>query len=109
MSAVLEEFEIEPPADWRELAQCHGQISLFFARKSERPEARERRERKARRLCEACPVSAVCRQWARVHHEYGLWGGESEEERHLAGYTLSAPIGVPRPRGGTTDAPAAAC
>jgi WhiB family redox-sensing transcriptional regulator len=29
-----------------------------------------------------------------MHHEYGLWGDESEEERHLAGYTVAAPIGV---------------
>ena len=27
-------------------------------------------------------------------HEYGFWGGESEEERHAAGYRLIAPIGV---------------
>jgi hypothetical protein len=31
----------------------------------------------------------------RTHnHEYGYWGGESEEDRHLAGFTVSAPIGV---------------
>jgi WhiB family redox-sensing transcriptional regulator len=23
-----------------------------------------------------------------------MWGGESEEERHLAGFTVAAPIGV---------------
>jgi WhiB family redox-sensing transcriptional regulator len=37
-----------------------------------------------------------------VHREYGYWGGESEEERHLAGYTLTAPIGI-RARGGRPD------
>ena len=31
---------------------------------------------------------------ARVNREYGLWGGESEEERHLAGFTIAAPIGL---------------
>ena len=35
-----------------------------------------------------------CLQFARPHREYGFWGGESEEERHLAGYTVAAPIGV---------------
>ena len=25
---------------------------------------------------------------------YGYWGGESEEDRHLAGFTVSAPIGI---------------
>ena len=28
------------------------------------------------------------------NHEYGFWGGESEDERHAAGYRLIAPIGV---------------
>jgi WhiB family redox-sensing transcriptional regulator len=39
-----------------------------------------------------------CRSFAREHHEYGFWAGESEEDRHLAGFTVSAPIGV-RARG----------
>jgi hypothetical protein len=29
-----------------------------------------------------------------VNHEYGLWGAESEEERHLAGFTIAAPVGL---------------
>ena len=33
-------------------------------------------------------------EWAREHREYGFWGGESEEERHLAGFTVAAPIGI---------------
>jgi hypothetical protein len=39
-------------------------------------------------------VQTQCKQFARQNHEYGFWGGESEEERHLAGYTVAAPIGV---------------
>ena len=39
-------------------------------------------------------VKDTCREYARQHREYGLWGGESEEERHLAGFTLAAPIGL---------------
>ena len=39
-------------------------------------------------------VNATCREFAREHHEYGFWGGESEDERHAAGYRLIAPIGV---------------
>jgi WhiB family redox-sensing transcriptional regulator len=35
-----------------------------------------------------------CREFARNNHEYGFWAGESEETRHLAGYTVSAPIGI---------------
>ena len=71
-------------ASWMDLAACKGH--------------RERREARARRLCIACPVLSECRSFARQHHEYGFWAGESEEDRHLAGFTVSAPIGV-RARG----------
>lgn len=79
---------------WMELANCKGRTSLFFPPRAERPQARERREARARRLCLACPVLGECREFARSNHEYGFWGAESEEDRHLAGYTVSAPIGV---------------
>lgn len=84
--------------DWMELAACKGQTRLFFPRKAERPQARERREAKARRLCLQCPVLEECRGFARSNHEYGFWAGESEEDRHVLGFTVSAPIGV-RARG----------
>jgi WhiB family transcriptional regulator, redox-sensing transcriptional regulator len=80
--------------DWRDLAMCKGQLNLFFARKAERPQARARREAKANELCSSCPVQPQCLDFARVNREYGFWAGESEEERHLAGYTLTAPIGI---------------
>ncbi len=92
---VSDELSVaEVTAEWRDLANCSGRTRLFFAPKAERPQARERRETKAERLCLACPVSTPCRQFAREHHEYGFWAGESEEVRHLAGYTVAAPIGV---------------
>lgn len=94
MSAA-ESFEpIRDGSEWRELAACKGQTKQFFAKKAERPEARARREAKAQAVCDACPVQVQCRDFARTHHEYGYWGGESEEERHFAGYTLTAPIGA---------------
>ena len=34
------------------------------------------------------------RAFGRRHHEYGMWGGENEEERVLAGFSLHAPIGT---------------
>jgi WhiB family redox-sensing transcriptional regulator len=79
---------------WREQAACKGRTSLFFPRRAERPEARARREARAGALCAVCPVLGACREHARAHHEYGYWGGESEETRHLLGYTVSAPIGL---------------
>lgn len=91
----------EPPAfnrveylDWTHFANCKGKIKLFFAPNAERPQARERREAKARTLCDKCPVQKRCSEFAREHHEYGYWGGESEEKRHLAGFRISAPIGI---------------
>ena len=84
--------------DWMSAAACKGLTHLFFPSPAERPQARERREAAARHVCSACSVRIDCRSFARDHHEYGLWGGESEDERHSAGFRLIAPIGV-RARG----------
>lgn len=80
--------------DWKSHAACRGRLELFFAKKAERPEARARREAKAKRLCDECPVINECRTTARTNREYGYWAGESEEERHLLGFTVTAPIGI---------------
>jgi len=81
-------------AKWREKSNCIGKRNLFFAPNSERPQARIRRENKAGTLCKSCPAMIDCRQFARENHEYGFWGGENEEQRHLAGYKVIAPIGI---------------
>jgi len=80
--------------DWMEQGACRGLTHLFFPTAAERPQARERREEMAREVCAGCSVQAVCRDFARENHEYGLWGGEAEDERHAAGFRLIAPIGV---------------
>jgi len=85
---------ITQESDWTREANCKGKMKLFFAPKAERPQARERREAKAKSLCAGCNVQVPCKEFARNNHEYGLWGGENEEERHIAGYTMAAPIGV---------------
>jgi WhiB family redox-sensing transcriptional regulator len=79
---------------WMNEAACKGLTHLFFALPAERPQARDRRESLARRVCASCSVQDSCQSYARQHHEYGFWGGESEDERHAAGYRLIAPIGV---------------
>ena len=79
---------------WMAETACRGKTCLFFPPRAERPQARERREARARIVCEACAVILECRAMARANREYGFWGGESEEERHLAGYTVAAPIGI---------------
>jgi WhiB family transcriptional regulator, redox-sensing transcriptional regulator len=85
----------DPQANaWMRTAACRGLTSLFFPPSAERPQARDRREALARSVCASCGVNDTCRSFARDHHEYGLWGGESEDERHDAGYRLIAPIGT---------------
>ncbi len=79
---------------WMERAACQGLTHLFFASSGERPEHRAPREAKAEMICRQCAVADDCKEFARVNHEYGFWGGESEDERHNAGYRLNAPIGV---------------
>ena len=80
--------------EWMNDGACRGMTHLFFPTTAERPQARERREAQARTVCASCTVAVVCRNFARDNHEYGLWGGESEDERHEAGYRLIAPIGI---------------
>jgi WhiB family redox-sensing transcriptional regulator len=93
--AIAELFDFDTHTDqWQDLAVCKGRTKLFFAPKAERPQARARREAKAQKLCAVCPVQRTCRSYARANREYGYWAGESEEDRHLAGFTVSAPIGV---------------
>jgi WhiB family redox-sensing transcriptional regulator len=97
MSAVeITDYEMRLPrgVDWQEYAACKGRLELFFGKVAERPQMRMRREQKARALCDTCVVRLPCRQFARDNREYGFWGGENEEERHMAGYELTAPIGV---------------
>jgi WhiB family transcriptional regulator, redox-sensing transcriptional regulator len=79
---------------WVHTAACKGLTHLFFPTPAERPQARERREATAREVCASCSVRNACRDFARDQHEYGFWGGESEDERHAAGFRLIAPIGV---------------
>jgi WhiB family redox-sensing transcriptional regulator len=93
--ALVESFDTTATEDtWMRAAACKGLTHLFFPAAAERPQARERREATARQVCSECSVRLDCQDYARSHHEYGFWGGESEDERHAAGYRLIAPIGV---------------
>ena len=101
---VIDVRDVHPAgAAWQSIASCNGQTDLFFAAPGERPEARARREAKARQLCLICPVLEPCQAWARANREYGFWGGESEEDRAMAGYRVDMPVGriarYPRGRG----------
>ena len=88
------DIDVAVRGDWELRAACRGRLELFFPRRAERPQARARREAKAKRLCDACPVVDECRSTARNNREYGFWAGESEEDRHVLGFRVTAPIGV---------------
>jgi len=81
------------PLSWTDQAACTDRTELFFAPAGERPEARAVREGKARSVCSECEVRMACRDWAREHREYGVWGGEAEEERAAAGFRVDMPVG----------------
>ncbi len=90
----MQQLGIVANRGWQLDAACKGETRLFFAPRAERPQARARREARANLLCASCSVTEQCRSFARENREYGYWAGESEEIRHLAGYTVAAPIGV---------------
>ena len=74
--------------EWVDDAICRNQGTLFFEPFRERPLDRRTRELEAKRLCARCPVRHPCRDAGRRNHESGIWGGETEEERALAGFPL---------------------
>lgn len=75
-----------PRPEWFDEAICKGQTDLFYQDYNERPQARIKREQKALAICRQCPVIAQCRQYGRDNGEYGIWGGETEDERYRLGY-----------------------
>ena len=94
MAVIDLTHDIDVDNEWMRRGACKGLTHLFFPSAAERPQARERREAAAREVCMSCTVRVDCMSFAREQHEYGFWGGESEDERHAAGYRLIAPIGV---------------
>lgn len=76
---------------WFDKALCKGMPKyIFYGSYSERPERKARREKAAKAICAKCPVILQCREYATNNPEYGVWGGESEEERYKKGSPLPA-------------------
>jgi WhiB family transcriptional regulator, redox-sensing transcriptional regulator len=71
---------------WTERALCRGKTELFFGTPRERPGRRARREALAVAYCQVCPVVDQCRSAGRAGREFGMWGGETEEDRARLGY-----------------------
>lgn len=65
-----------PAEDWRDRANCRGtDVNLFFSKNHREP----------LEVCATCPVWELCRRQARAGREYGIWGGETQEDRIVAG------------------------
>jgi len=71
---------------WFDQAICRGHTNLFFEPFRETQREKRDREARARVVCGQCPVQQQCRQYARENEEHGIWGGETDYERYVAGY-----------------------
>ncbi len=85
------ETHLETDDAWKDAGLCNGMTQVFFGPASERPERRRERELLARSICGACPVMMECLSAGRQNYEHGIWGGENDEERALAGHTPRSP------------------
>ncbi len=68
--------------EWHSEARCSGRSELMFGPIGEQPVARRTRENRAKALCDICPVSDPCREYAlanRIHD--GVWGGLGVAQR----------------------------
>ena len=77
---------------WTLKANCKGRTQYFFPPYSERPQAEKRRIEKAKKICSECSVTAECREYGRKNGEVGVWGGETDEERHISGFMTNDPM-----------------
>jgi DNA-binding CsgD family transcriptional regulator len=77
-----------------------------FGERTDSPSAYARINR-AVDTCLSCPQMLPCRDWARERHEWGIWGGETDDERTAAGFaplaatviaTCDTPTGAQRHR-----------
>lgn len=48
-------------------------------------------------ICAACPLAAPCRDWARTNLPAGIWGGETDQQRHARRITKREAASGPAP------------
>jgi WhiB family redox-sensing transcriptional regulator len=82
------EFEQSVTIGWAERGRCRGEDPKQFHAPlgADADDRLAREEHVKTHDCAHCEVVTACRDWAREHREYGVWGGESEAERAAAGF-----------------------
>jgi hypothetical protein len=80
--------------EWMNDAACRGKTEYFYSAngKKENIILKQRRELIAKQICSTCVHIEPCRALARENDEYGIWGGENEDDRFRAGYMRSNAI-----------------
>ena len=73
----------DPGTHWRSAAACQAcDPDLFFPVSSSGPSVEQAAE--AKQICARCPVRRDCLAFAlRTRQTHGVWGGMTEQERHL--------------------------
>lgn len=72
-------FPLESELAWQREASCRGlgvteSQAMFFPARGESVEA-------ARAICDGCPVTGECLDFALENHCIGVWGGTTERQR----------------------------
>ncbi|HEX2051410.1 MAG TPA: WhiB family transcriptional regulator [Actinomycetota bacterium] len=69
--------------DWQDVAACREYDNvLFFGEEGESELEKQARETRAKAVCQRCPVSEPCLEFAmETNQKYGIWGGLTDKER----------------------------
>ncbi|MGH2748509.1 MAG: WhiB family transcriptional regulator [Actinomycetota bacterium] len=76
--------ELQESLNWQERAACRDyDNTLFFGPDQGEPELeKQAREARAKAVCQRCPVSEPCLEFAiETNQKYGIWGGLTDKER----------------------------
>ncbi len=69
--------------EWRAFGSCRTLATDLFFPIGQTGEA-EVKIARAKKVCVTCPVRQECLEFAvTTNQEYGVWGGQSEEERRI--------------------------
>ena len=70
--------------DWQEQAACrsYDNVLFFGPDQGESELEKQAREARAKAVCQRCPVSDPCLEFAmETNQKYGIWGGLTDKER----------------------------